>query len=50
MKAVLWTDTFQISIMFGGLIAVIIGGARQVGGMDEVWRLCEEGQRIDFWK
>ncbi|XP_072046245.1 sodium-coupled monocarboxylate transporter 1-like [Amphiura filiformis] len=49
MKAVLWTDVFQMFIMISGLLAVIIEGCRRLGGMDVMWKLCEEGGRIDFW-
>ncbi|XP_022090148.1 sodium-coupled monocarboxylate transporter 1-like [Acanthaster planci] len=49
MKAVLWTDVFQTCVMFGGFIAVIIEGTMRLGGLGNVWRIAEEGGRIDFW-
>ncbi|XP_072046244.1 uncharacterized protein [Amphiura filiformis] len=49
MKAVLWTDVFQVCIMFAGFLAVIIEGNRRLGGMKNMWKICEEGGRIDFW-
>ena len=36
--------------MLGGLIAIIVEGARSVGGMDAVWDIAEEGGRINFSK
>ena len=50
MKAVLWTDVFQVCIMFAGFLAVIIEGCRRLGGMKAMWKICEEGGRIDFWE
>ena len=50
MKAVLWTDTFQIVIVAIAFLAVIIGGSMNVGGFREMWRINEQGGRIDFWK
>ncbi|KAK3582707.1 hypothetical protein CHS0354_013059 [Potamilus streckersoni] len=45
MKAVLWTDSFQIGMMFAGLIAVLIKGAQSVGGMSQAWSYAEETGR-----
>ena len=50
MKAVMWTDVFQIGMMFAGLIAVLIRGSMDQGGFGNIWRLMEEGQRIEFFK
>ena len=50
MKAVLWADTAQILVMVAGLLAVIIRGCMTVGGVAEVWRIAEEGGRINFNK
>ncbi|XP_071487040.1 sodium-coupled monocarboxylate transporter 1-like [Diadema antillarum] len=49
MKAVLWTDAFQTFVMAAGVIAVIIVGCIEVGGLDEVWRIASEGGRIVFF-
>ena len=46
----LWTDTFQISIVLVAFAAVIAGGSMNVGGFQETWKISEEGGRIDFWK
>ena len=50
MKAVLWTDVFQMLVMLSGFFAAIIEGARRLGGLDEVWRIAREGERINTWK
>ncbi|KAJ8033683.1 Sodium-coupled monocarboxylate transporter 1 [Holothuria leucospilota] len=49
MKAVLWTDVFQVTIMFIGFFAMIIGAAIRVGGFGKGWQIAKEGGRIDFW-
>ena len=36
--------------MFAGLIAVLIRGSMDQGGFGNIWRLMEEGQRIEFFK
>ena len=50
MKAVLWTDTVQVCIMFGAILAVIIKGSLDVGGFEAVWQTAQNGQRIEFLK
>ncbi|GFR09668.1 putative sodium-dependent multivitamin transporter [Trichonephila clavata] len=49
MKAVLWTDLFQGLMMYSAVFAVIAKGTIDVGGFSEVWRLADEGQRIQFF-
>ncbi|GIY73374.1 putative sodium-dependent multivitamin transporter [Caerostris extrusa] len=49
MKAVLWTDLFQSLMMFSAIFAVIIKGTLDVGGFSEVWRIADEGKRIQFF-
>ncbi|XP_062612874.1 sodium-coupled monocarboxylate transporter 1-like [Saccostrea cucullata] len=49
MKAVIWTDVFQSVIMVAGLLAVVIQGTISVGGIDTVWRINDEWQRIEFF-
>ncbi|XP_030834623.1 sodium-coupled monocarboxylate transporter 1-like [Strongylocentrotus purpuratus] len=50
MNAVLWTDVFQSLVMMCGLLAVIIQGSNESGGMDNVWSICQKGGRINFWE
>ncbi|KAJ8021821.1 Sodium-coupled monocarboxylate transporter 1 [Holothuria leucospilota] len=49
MKAVLWTDVFQVAVMFAGFFAVIIQGSINLGGLTNAWQIAKEGGRIDFW-
>ena len=46
LKAVIWTDVFQTIVMFAGQLAVIIVGTHQAGGITEVWRKAQKGNRI----
>ncbi|XP_078329162.1 sodium-coupled monocarboxylate transporter 1-like [Crassostrea virginica] len=49
MKAVVWTDVFQALIMVAGLLAIVIQGTISVGGIEKVWRINDEWQRIEFF-
>ncbi|KAJ8021575.1 Sodium-coupled monocarboxylate transporter 1 [Holothuria leucospilota] len=49
LKAVLWTDVFQVCIMMSGLLAVIIEGSIKLGGLREAWNIAESRGRIDLW-
>ncbi|XP_069567790.1 sodium-dependent multivitamin transporter-like [Brachyistius frenatus] len=46
LKAVIWTDVFQTVVMFAGQLAVVVVGVQQTGGVSEVWRKVQEGNRI----
>ncbi|XP_060064282.1 sodium-coupled monocarboxylate transporter 1-like [Ylistrum balloti] len=48
LRAVVWTDTFQTFVVMAGLIAIIVVGSREVGGLDRVWQIAEHGGRIHF--
>ncbi|XP_048832141.1 sodium/iodide cotransporter isoform X1 [Brienomyrus brachyistius] len=48
MKAVIWTDVFQIIVMFSGFLVIFIYGTVLVGGPVEVLELANNGSRINF--
>jgi sodium-coupled monocarboxylate transporter 8/12 len=50
MKAVMWTDVFQITLMFAGLIAILIQGSIDQGGFGNVWKILDESGRVEFFK
>ncbi|KAK2710322.1 hypothetical protein QYM36_013841 [Artemia franciscana] len=50
LKAVMWTDTFQVIIMYGSMIAVCIIGDADVGGPSEVVKRNNDTQRIEFFE
>ncbi|KAJ8277413.1 hypothetical protein GJAV_G00074900 [Gymnothorax javanicus] len=48
MKAVIWTDVFQIIVMLSGFIAIFIHGTVLVGGPHKVLEIANNGSRINF--
>ncbi|KAK7475399.1 hypothetical protein BaRGS_00033349, partial [Batillaria attramentaria] len=48
MKAVLWTDCFQVGMMMAGLLAVLIRGSMAVGGFAAAWEKMESSGRVFF--
>ncbi|VDL95750.1 unnamed protein product [Schistocephalus solidus] len=48
IKAVVWTDLIQVTIMLGGLICILAFGANQSGGITEIWRIAGEGGRLNI--
>ncbi|XP_055929193.1 sodium-coupled monocarboxylate transporter 1-like [Argiope bruennichi] len=49
MKAVVLTDLFQVFVIFGAMLVVVIKGSIDLGGMSYVWNKNNEGQRIEFF-
>ncbi len=50
MKAVLWTDVFQVTVMMAGFLAVIIQGSMNVGGISRVFDIARDSGRLDVWE
>ncbi|KAM7409603.1 hypothetical protein PAMA_001202 [Pampus argenteus] len=48
MKAVIWTDVFQIAVMLMGFMAIFIQGTVLVGGPALVLEIANNGSRINF--
>ncbi|KAJ3599031.1 hypothetical protein NHX12_032994 [Muraenolepis orangiensis] len=48
MKAVIWTDVFQILVMFSGFLAILIHGTVLVGGPARVLEIAYNGSRLNF--
>ncbi|XP_078590971.1 sodium-coupled monocarboxylate transporter 2-like [Branchiostoma floridae x Branchiostoma japonicum] len=49
MKAVMWTDTFQVVVMVTGFLAVIIQGSIEAGGLGRVWEIASQGHRLEIF-
>ncbi|XP_069797527.1 sodium-coupled monocarboxylate transporter 1 isoform X2 [Narcine bancroftii] len=49
LKAVVWTDVFQMVIMISGFLAVIIRGSVVQGGFAQIWNISYHGGRLNFW-
>ncbi|ROI46629.1 Tyrosine-protein kinase JAK2 [Anabarilius grahami] len=48
IKAVIWTDVFQIVVMLSGFIAIFIQGTILAGGPARVLEIANNGSRINF--
>ncbi|TRY90855.1 hypothetical protein DNTS_020879 [Danionella cerebrum] len=49
LKAVVWTDVFQVGIMLAGLLAVIIQSVLRQGGISSIIRDATKGGRTNLW-
>ncbi|XP_064161929.1 sodium-coupled monocarboxylate transporter 1 [Anguilla rostrata] len=47
LKAVIWTDVFQMVIMLAGFVAVIAQGAVLRGGLTTIWEDAYRGGRLE---
>ena len=50
MKAVIWTDVFQASVMVLGLIVVLIVGSIELGGFGQVFDIARKGERMTLFE
>ncbi|KAB1270394.1 Sodium-coupled monocarboxylate transporter 1, partial [Camelus dromedarius] len=50
LKAVIWTDVFQVGIMVAGFASVIIQAALIQGGISTILNDAYNGGRLNFWK
>ncbi|XP_040509673.2 sodium/iodide cotransporter isoform X5 [Gallus gallus] len=48
MKAVIWTDVFQVFVMLSGFLAVIIRGLLLVGGPSRALAIATNGSRVNL--
>uniref|UniRef100_A0A182K6Z5 Sodium-coupled monocarboxylate transporter 1 n=1 Tax=Anopheles christyi TaxID=43041 RepID=A0A182K6Z5_9DIPT len=49
IKAVVFTDAWQVVVMFISVVVVVIIGTVALGGPDVIWDRAIEGGRIDFF-
>ncbi|XP_043931973.1 sodium-coupled monocarboxylate transporter 1-like [Protopterus annectens] len=49
LKAVIWTDVFQMVIMLTGFAIVIIRGSVLQGGFQNIWNISYYGGRLEAW-
>ncbi|XP_074554375.1 sodium-coupled monocarboxylate transporter 1-like [Halichoeres trimaculatus] len=49
LKAVVWTDVFQIGIMLAGYLSVIIQTVILRGGLSNIISDSKQGGRLNFW-
>ncbi|XP_045187278.2 sodium-dependent multivitamin transporter-like isoform X2 [Mercenaria mercenaria] len=48
MRTVIWTDTFQFVMLYGGLTVILILGIKEIGSLSNVFALSLEGDRMKF--
>ncbi|KAJ7308162.1 hypothetical protein JRQ81_008678 [Phrynocephalus forsythii] len=48
MKAVIWTDVFQVFVMLSGFVAILIQGTLLVGGPGQVLAIAYNNSRINL--
>ncbi|KAM7140626.1 sodium/iodide cotransporter [Molossus nigricans] len=48
MKAVIWTDVFQVVVMLAGFCVVLVRGTMLVGGPRQVFKLAQNHSRINL--
>ncbi|KAM9495644.1 sodium-coupled monocarboxylate transporter 2 [Clarias gariepinus] len=46
LKAVVWTDAFQMVVMVAGFLTVLVQGTYKSGGINKVWETAHAGQRM----
>ncbi|NXW09328.1 SC5AC protein, partial [Fregetta grallaria] len=49
LKAVVWTDAFQMTVMVVGFVTVLIRGTMLNGGSTKVWEDAYEGSRLNIF-
>nr|DBA17397.1 TPA: hypothetical protein GDO54_002851 [Pyxicephalus adspersus] len=48
LKAVVWTDAFQMVVMVVGFLSVLVEGTIQNGGPSNIWQTAMNGSRLDI--
>ncbi|XP_022651549.1 sodium-coupled monocarboxylate transporter 2-like isoform X3 [Varroa destructor] len=48
IKAVVYTNAFQLVVMLIAMIVIVISGYAHLGGFNRVWKIAERGKRIHF--
>lgn len=46
----MWTDVFQAFSMMICLITLYVKGISEAGGVSEIYRVSQAGQRLEFFK
>ncbi|XP_069770780.1 sodium-coupled monocarboxylate transporter 2 [Narcine bancroftii] len=49
LKAVVWTDAFQMVVMLLGFLTVLIQGTIELGGRGNMWKIAWNGQRLNIF-
>ncbi|XP_030646385.1 sodium-coupled monocarboxylate transporter 2 [Chanos chanos] len=49
LKAVVWTDAFQMVVMVVGFLTVLVQGTVKAGGVAAVWSMSQRGDRLQVF-
>ncbi|XP_039298800.1 sodium-coupled monocarboxylate transporter 1 isoform X1 [Nilaparvata lugens] len=49
MKAVVWTDTFQVLVLYAAMVIILIKGTLDIGGVGVIWQRNTVFNRTDFF-
>ncbi|XP_076063469.1 sodium-coupled monocarboxylate transporter 1-like [Oratosquilla oratoria] len=49
VRAVVYTDVVQTSLMFIGVVVVTVIAIVEIGGFQNIWNIAEEGGRLEFF-
>lgn len=49
MKAVVWTDTFQVVVLYAAMFTILIKGTTDIGGFSVVWQRNAAFNRTNFF-
>ncbi|NXT25758.1 SC5AC protein, partial [Syrrhaptes paradoxus] len=49
LKAVVWTDAFQMIVMLAGFVTVLIRGTTLNGGSTKIWEVAHQGSRLNIF-
>uniref|UniRef100_A0AAY4CPP6 Sodium-coupled monocarboxylate transporter 2 n=1 Tax=Denticeps clupeoides TaxID=299321 RepID=A0AAY4CPP6_9TELE len=49
LKAVVWSDAFQMVVMLVGFMTVLVQGSWSTGGVNNVWHTSQAGQRLEVF-
>ncbi|CAB3363589.1 Hypothetical predicted protein [Cloeon dipterum] len=49
MKAVVWTDTFQVLVLYSSMVAILWKGTSDLGGVSVVWQRNAAANRTQFF-
>uniref|UniRef100_A0A0A9X2G5 Sodium-coupled monocarboxylate transporter 2 n=1 Tax=Lygus hesperus TaxID=30085 RepID=A0A0A9X2G5_LYGHE len=49
VKAVIWTDSFQVVVIFISLIVILVKGTIDIGGVKVIWERNDQANRTHFF-
>ncbi|XP_066523224.1 sodium-coupled monocarboxylate transporter 2 [Hoplias malabaricus] len=49
LKAVVWSDAFQMVVMVAGFLTVLVQGSEKSGGISTVWETAQAGGRLNVF-